>query len=79
MLDIDFADGTGDEIDDAVEVNFERFELGVEALDEAVELEVGGSGARRSFKVVGLFNLLSLDVDTSDDEFSNISLISFIF
>lgn len=62
-------------------LDFERFEaeLGVEAHDEAVELEVGGSGARRSFKVVGLFNLLSLDVDASDDEFSNISLISFIF
>lgn len=81
LLFTDVVEATSDEVDDAVDVNFDRLEveLGVEALDEAVELDVGGSGARRSFNVVGLFNLQSLDVDASDDEFSNISLISFIF
>ena len=71
---------TSDDVDeDADDVNLDRFvvEFGVEAVLDAVEL--GGSGARRSFKVVGRFNRLSLDVDASDDEFSNISLISFIF
>ena len=79
MLDTDVVEATSDDVEDAVDVNFDKFvvEFGVEALEEAVEL--GGSGARRRFNVFGLFNLVSLDVDASDDEFSNISLISFIF
>lgn len=80
MLDIDVVDATSDDVDDADDVNLDKFvdELGVDA-PEAVEL--GGSGARRRFKpnVVGLFIRPSLDVEVSDDEFSNISLISFIF
>jgi hypothetical protein len=68
MLDTEVVDATSDEL---------YFELGVEAALDTVEL--GGSGALRSFKVVGLFARTSLDVDASDDEFSNISLISFIF
>lgn len=79
ILDTDVVDATSDDVDDAVDVNLDKFvvELGVEALDEAVEL--GGSGAGRNLKVVGLLMRESLDVDASDDEFSNISLISFIF
>lgn len=80
MLDIEVVEATSDDVDDVGEVNLDKFvdELGVEA-PEAVEL--GGSGARRRFrpKVVGLFILPSLDVEVSDEEFSNISLISFIF
>lgn len=78
MLDTDVVDATSDEVDEVVDVSLDRLvvEFGVDALD-AVEL--GGSGAGRSFNVVGRLTRLSLDVDASDDEFSNISLISFIF
>ena len=78
MLETEVVEATKDEVEDDVDENFDRFvvELGVEAVLETVEL--GGSGARLNFKVVGLF-AFSLDVDASDDEFSNISLISFIF
>lgn len=79
MLETDVVEATSDDVEDAVDVNFERFvvELGVEALLEAVEL--GGSGARRSLSVVGRFTRESLEDDVSDEEISNISLISFIF
>jgi hypothetical protein len=77
MLEIEVP--TSDDVDEDVEVNLDKFvvELGVDAVLETVEL--GGSGARRNFSVVGRFTRASLDVDASDDEFSNISLISFIF
>lgn len=76
MLDIDAA---FDDVEDVGEENFDKFvvEFGVEAVD-AFE-EVGGSGARRRASVDGLFTFLSLEADTSDDEFSNISLICFKF
>lgn len=76
MLDVD---ATRDDVEDAGELNFDKFvvELGVEMAD--VFEEVGGSGARRNASVEGLFTFLSLDADASDEEFSNISLISFIF
>lgn len=79
MLETDVFEATSDDVDEAADVNLDKFvvEFGVDALDEAVEL--GGSGARRNFNVVGRFNLPSLEVDASEDEFSNLSLISFIF
>lgn len=79
MLETEVVEATSDEVDEDVDVNLDKFvvELGVDAVLETVEL--GGSGARRNFKVVGLFNRTSLEVDASEDEFSNISLISFIF
>lgn len=79
MLETDVVEATSDDVEPAVDVNFDRFvvELGVEALLEAVEL--GGSGARRSLSVVGRFSFESLDDEASEEETSNISLISFIF
>lgn len=70
-----------DVVDEAADVNLDKLvvELGVEELDETAEPGGPGAGRNGMASVVGLFARVSLDVDASDDEFSNISLISFIF
>lgn len=92
-------DDTSDDADDETELTLDRLviELGVDELLDVVdvavavfEITIGGSGARRSFSVVGREILPSLDVDTEaeaaesdceddvDEVFSNFSLISLI-
>jgi hypothetical protein len=77
MLDTDVVEAMSDEVDEAVDVAFDKFV--VEGVDAPEADWLGGSGALRSLSVVGRLARLSLDVDASEEEFSNISLISFIF